>query len=434
VPGAAIRRVRTLSLPAAGAATDGAGAAASNARAFLQQLEDDASGGHALFGWLGYEVGAALGQLPRGLPRDARLPDACFVVFDPRDVEPIDGGAASRSAPDAALPGTTPPHAAQPAAAPQSDLQRHEAAFVDAVRAALAAIAAGDLYQVNVTVRATFAASAALQGASAAAGLAAIGAAQPVPWAGALVGPEVGLWSGSMECFLSRDGDRVRSRPIKGTRPRGDTRAGDLQQRAALLASAKERAENTMIVDMVRNDLGRVATPDGVRPSALLEAVPYATLWHLESELEATLRPGVTFADIVSATFPPASVTGCPGRAAVRAIAGLERRHRGPYCGALGLILPGGDFELSVGIRQLLRVGDEASVSVGAGIVADSDPAAEWHETRLKARSGLRLAEQLSSDAYPSSAASLASAVSPSSAASLSSAVSPSSAVSGERP
>jgi anthranilate/para-aminobenzoate synthase component I len=156
-----------------------------------------------------------------------------------------------------------------------------------------------------------------------------------------------------------------------------------------LLASAKERAENTMIVDMVRNDLSRVCAPGSVAVPHLLDCEPYTTLWHLESEVHGRMVGGARHGDLLSAILPPASVTGCPKVAAMGFIAGAEARRRGPYCGAMGLALAGGRADWSVGIRQLNVVDGRVQLSVGSGIVADSVAEREWAETCLKAAGGL---------------------------------------------
>ena len=201
--------------------------------------------------------------------------------------------------------------------------------------------------------------------------------ALPTDRAAFLAGPWGALASLSPELFLARRGRTVRSAPIKGTRPR--------DRRAELAASAKDRAENVMIVDLVRNDLGRVCRPGGVRVTALAEARPHAGVWHLVSEVEGELADGVRDADLVRAAFPPGSVTGAPKLAALDVIAELESTGREAYTGAIGLASPVAGLELSVAIRTFEMAGDRIWLGVGGGVVADSEGVAEAREAAAKA-------------------------------------------------
>ena len=173
-----------------------------------------------------------------------------------------------------------------------------------------------------------------------------------------------------------RRGDVVETRPIKGT-------AG---QRAVLVGSGKDRAENVMITDLARNDLGRVCVPGSVVVPALCAPEAHPGLWHLVSTVTGRLRPEVGTGTLVRATFPPASVTGAPKPRVLQAIEDLEPVGRGVYCGAVGFIdAESGDLDLNVAIRTFLVTGDATHLGVGGGITADSDPEAEWRETELKA-------------------------------------------------
>jgi para-aminobenzoate synthetase/4-amino-4-deoxychorismate lyase len=184
----------------------------------------------------------------------------------------------------------------------------------------------------------------------------------------------------SPELFLRRTGRTVRTAPIKGTRPR---RPGEDR---VLAGSVKDRAENVMIVDLMRNDLGRVAAVGSVRVPALTSVEPHAGVWHLVSTVEAELRDGATDADLLRATFPPGSVTGCPKPAALRLIGELEEHRRGAYTGAIGFASPVAGLELSVAIRTFEIAGGLAVLGVGGGVTADSTPVEEWHECLDKAR------------------------------------------------
>ncbi len=191
--------------------------------------------------------------------------------------------------------------------------------------------------------------------------------------------------SASPERFLSRRGDRIETRPIKGTRPRAVEPADDRRQALALRSSAKDRAENVMIVDLARNDLGRVAAYGTVEVAELCALESHPGVHHLVSSVEARLRPGVSVEEIVRATFPPGSVTGAPKIRALEIIEELEPVRRGPYCGAIGCFAPGGDIDLSVAIRTFVAAGGRLHLHVGGAVVADSDPALEWRETMHKA-------------------------------------------------
>ncbi len=241
-----------------------------------------------------------------------------------------------------------------------------------AVAAGVERIRAGDLYQANLTLR--------LEGRLEGDALdlfAAVNAALPTDRSAFVGGPWGALVSMSPELFLARHGRRVRSAPIKGTRPEGE--------RDQLAASAKDRAENVMIVDLVRNDLGRVCRPGSVRVAALADVRAHAGVWHMVSEVVGELREGVGDGDLVRAAFPPGSVTGAPKVAAMAAIAELESTGREAYTGAIGIVSPVAGLELSVTIRTLEVCGERVWLGVGGGIVADSDPVAEGREAAEKA-------------------------------------------------
>ncbi len=364
------------------------------AGATLAWIDRELSAGRAVAGALSYELGAALeGVGPAS--GVATGPDARLVSFPPTALRPWRPRAPLRQT--RAIAGTPPrtpaPSTPPPRAGPTlpDTLTVQEARYLAGVRAARERIAEGRYYQLNLAVRFAVPAPPWLRAEPLHRALARVCGPQPVPYAMAIEGTEDRLLSLSMERFVSVDrAGRVTTRPIKGTAPRSADRAQDQRFRERMVASAKERAENTMIVDMARNDLARVAEVGSVRVPTLLTAVPYRTLWHLESEVHATLRPGLRASAWLQATLPPASVTGCPKVAAMQAIASLESRPRGAYCGALGVWLPDGSATLSVGIRQVEVVGERAWLSVGSGIVADSQPDAEWRETCLKADATLR--------------------------------------------
>jgi para-aminobenzoate synthetase component 1 len=247
-------------------------------------------------------------------------------------------------------------------------------AHAKAVLAIRELIAAGEVYEVNLCRRL----SAPVPGGCDILELGAVLAhGHPAPHAATVVlpGPGVLVASASPELFLRRQGRVVESRPIKGTAARPDG------------LTAKDRAENLMIVDLVRNDLGRVCEYGSVEVPALWAVEAHPGLFHLVSEVRGRLRPHVGWAELVQATFPPGSVTGAPKLAALDVIAGLEPVPRGVYCGAVGWVDGDGQRgELNVAIRTFWFAGGEVRFGTGGAITWDSTPAGEWAETELKAR------------------------------------------------
>ena len=211
-------------------------------------------------------------------------------------------------------------------------------------------------------------------------------AAQDAPYGAFLDTGEWVVCSASPELFFQLDGTRIECRPMKGTAARGRTQAEDLAQATTLQASEKERAENVMIVDMVRHDLGRVARTGSVKVSRLCEVERYPTLWQMTSTVEAQTEAGLL--DIFQALFPPASITGAPKVRTTQIIAELEPLPRRLYTGAIGFFAPGRRAQFNVAIRTLLanRQTGLAEYGVGSGITWDSDPEAEWQECRVKAK------------------------------------------------
>ena len=198
------------------------------------------------------------------------------------------------------------------------------------------------------------------------------------------------LLSASPEPFLSLDAQGiVATDPIKGTRPRGRDRAEDRALACELLASAKDRAENVMIVDVLRNDLGRVCEPGTVRVPRLCRLERTAAVQHLVSTVTGHLAPGRDAFDLLAASFPGGSITGAPKIRAMEILEGLEPVRRGPYTGALGWIGPDGAMQTSILIRTFVADGRRLTLHVGGGITWGSDPAAEWDETVAKARGPL---------------------------------------------
>ena len=246
--------------------------------------------------------------------------------------------------------------------------------FCDGVRSIRESIAAGDVYQVNLC---RVLSAPAPRDADVAALGAALGRGNPAPYAAVVRLPSLGVQvaSASPELFLRRSGHVIESKPIKGTAPLD----GNFLD--------KDRAENVMIVDLVRNDLGRVCDFGSVTVPGLLEVEQHPGLQHLVSTVRGRMREGRGWRDLFDATFPPGSVTGAPKLAALDVIASLETAPRGPYCGAIGWVdADRVEGELNVGIRTFWLRDGQIRLGTGGGITWDSTPDGEWEETELKAR------------------------------------------------
>ncbi len=207
------------------------------------------------------------------------------------------------------------------------------------------------------------------------------------PFAAFLDFPDVTVLSASPERFLSVDErGQVETRPIKGTRPRGVGPEHDAALGQALSESAKDRAENLMIVDLMRNDLSRVCLPGSVRVQELFALERYATVHHLVSTVAGRLAPGRDALDLLRATFPGGSITGAPKLRAMEIITELEASARGVYCGSVGYLSVTGALDTSIAIRTVVVRDGRLCFSAGGGIIADSDPEQEYRETLDKAR------------------------------------------------
>jgi len=277
-----------------------------------------------------------------------------------------------------------------PAAAPTTDrpaaplgVSLTEEAFVRAVERAQAYIAAGDTYQVNLSTRLE------VPPVDPLAAYEAMRAANPSPYMGFARLPGVALACGSPELLVSVDAGRVASRPIAGTRPRGADEAADLAWARELSGDTKERAEHLMLVDLLRNDVGRVAAPGTVRVPEFMAVERYSHVMHLVSQVEGELAAGATPADVIRALFPGGTITGAPKVRTMQVIAELEPVARGYYTGSFGWIGASGDLCLNIIIRSLWMAGGRAFVQAGAGVVADSDPRREHAEAWRKAQAPL---------------------------------------------
>jgi para-aminobenzoate synthetase/4-amino-4-deoxychorismate lyase len=328
-----------------------------------------------------YELGAQLMGIPAQAPNEPLAQVLLFSTCARLDAGAVQAWLAARTT-DTGPVGIAAVRASVDAAAFTAD--------IDAIRTL---IAAGDTYQVNYTYRLRFDAF-----GSVFALYARLRARQPVPY-GALIGlPDGGaLLSFSPELFVRLDGATLTARPMKGTAPASDDADENARRAAALAADPKNRAENLMIVDLLRNDLGRIAQTGSVTVPKLFDVQRFGAVLQMTTTVQAALRPDVTLGALFAALYPCGSITGAPKRRTMEIISALESAPRGVYTGAIGWfdpIPPGravGDFCLSVPIRTLalapaldgVRRGE---LGVGAGIVHDSEAASEFEECQLKAR------------------------------------------------
>lgn len=346
-----------------------------------------------LLGYLGYDFGRRLERLPAQAADDLRLPDAAFGLYawalvsdHRRRTSQLVFHPALAEERRRALIALFDSAAAPPAAgafrldAPfRPDIDA--AQYRRAIERVQAYIRAGDCYQVNFTQR--FRAS--WQGDPWRAYLA-LRDACPTPFAGYLAVDGGAILSLSPERFLRVSGGRVETRPIKGTRPRGTDPAADRALAAELLASAKDRAENLMIVDLLRNDLGRSCRTGSVRVPELFAVESYPNVHHLVSAVSGELAAGCDAFDLLAGGFPGGSITGAPKIRAMQIIDELEPSRRSIYCGSLLYLDGRGEMDSSICIRTLLLQDGQASCWGGGGIVMDSEWQAEYEESLTKVR------------------------------------------------
>ena len=336
----------------------------------LAEVDRATRGGCWAFGYVAYEAAAGLDPRWAGLPLPPELPLVQFgLCAAPRDVPPI----------------VPPPGRARGYALGPWRRDWTEPAYRADVARVREHIAAGETYQLNLTVRMDAEVRGDLEQF-----YADLAWAQRGRHAAYLdLGRHV-VASASPELFVEWTDDLLRTRPMKGTAPRGRTPAEDAVLREQLLGSEKERAENLMIVDLLRNDLGRIAEVGSVDVPALFSSERYETVWQLTSDVTARPRPGTSLVDVFRALFPSGSVTGAPKDRSIELIRALEPRPRGVYCGAVGVVAPPGQafrarFNVAIRTVTVDRATGVAEFGTGGGITWGSDPAAEHAELLAKA-------------------------------------------------
>lgn len=359
---------------------------------------DDAPFTSGLVGFFGADLAHHVERLERHAPRDRSMPDLDLLLADAVVVidhaveraslrrRQLVQGLAPRSATQVlALLDQSPAPVWEPTTATDVVTTLPRAEYLATIREVLDRIGRGDIFQANIGQRLS-----ASWGGDLASLYAAMRAASPAPL-GAMhtFSDGSGIASISPETFVILQGREIQTRPIKGTRPRDADRAVDEQLRSDLLASAKDRAENIMIVDLLRNDLGRICVPGTIHVPELFAAEAHPTVWQLVSTVRGWLRRDTTVGDVLRATFPCGSVTGAPKISAMQIIERLEPVGRGAWCGAFGFIAPGA-MSTSVTIRTAALANGIVDYAAGGGIVADSDPEAEVEESWAKAQSFLR--------------------------------------------
>jgi para-aminobenzoate synthetase component 1 len=355
-------------------------------------------------GYLAYELAHHLERLPLTAVDDLELPEMNIGIYDwviAQDRRTRETWAISTGLPEASsekaekrlrligdmlgATGVAPdvvPTQAGPAEM-RSTFSREE--YLEAVRAVKRYIVQGDTYQVNISQRFEVP----LEGPPWQL-YRRLREVNPAPFAAYLRYPEVAVLSASPEEYIRLEGRSVETRPMKGTRPRGRTPADDRRLAAELHVSDKDRAENVMIVDLMRNDLGRVCVPGSIHVPDLFTVERHPAVFQMVSTVRGEVRAGVDAVDVLKACFPGGSVTGAPKIRAMEIIDELEPTQRSVYCGAIGYIGFDGSMVTSIPIRILLAKGDTAYFQVGGGVVADSDPEAEYLETLDKAEGSLR--------------------------------------------
>ncbi|MBU4179689.1 MAG: aminodeoxychorismate synthase component I [Actinobacteria bacterium] len=352
-------------------------------------------------GFLSYELGRYVERLPDTVEDDLGAPELAFCFFESilvadhtsgkkalvvsvpqgEDPGPIISRSLDRIAPGAGRGESGGPPLAGPGATLEFDSGFTRDEYLEAVSRVKEYIMAGDIYQANISQR--FSAPLMEPAWNLYRRLRVLNAA---PFSAYLNFGDFAVASSSPERFLAVDGHSVETRPIKGTRPRGNGPAEDERQKRELLASAKDSAELSMIVDLERNDLGRVCDYGSVTVDEHSVLESYATVHHLVSTVTGNLHEGKDMIDLLRATFPGGSITGAPKIRAIEIIDELEPTVRSVYTGGIGYLGADGTHDISIAIRTVMIKGGRVYFQVGGGIVADSDPEAEYQETLDKGK------------------------------------------------
>jgi len=264
-----------------------------------------------------------------------------------------------------------------------SVLEQEPQCYLDAVARIHEYIREGDVFQVNLSRRWDVWLQHAVTGDTL---FERLGKHNPAPFSGLASWPDVALVSSSPERLVSVREGRVETRPIAGTRPRSSSMQADMAYSRELLAHPKERAEHIMLIDLERNDLGRICVPGTIEVNELMVLESYAHVHHIVSNVRGRLRADISPGEVIRAVFPGGTITGCPKVRCMEIIAELEQQPRGAYTGSMGYINLDGSMDLNILIRSMVSHGKHLYFRAGAGIVADSDAHAELDETRAKAR------------------------------------------------
>jgi aminodeoxychorismate synthase component I len=348
----------------------------------LAVLGEVLSDGYIALGYIAYEFSEFTqeGFSPARVKHGERFPDMHFLFYKAEDVTSGRIGELACGIGDAP---TLSINTVGYEGHVSSNMSKWE--YLNNVKLAKGFIERGDIYQVNLSQR--FSAKFNTDPLKYFLNLYRI---QPVPY-GCYIGfREYKLISGSMELFLRKKGNEIVTKPIKGTKKRGSSAESDELLVYELSRSEKERAENLMIVDLMRNDLSRICDVGTVSVNNLFKIESYSTLHQMVSEVSGKISEHMGLKDIIENMFPPGSVTGAPKKRTLEIIDELEPHYRGPYCGVIGIFMPDGDVTLSVGIRIVAIRDYSATFWMGSGIVWESEPEEEYEETLIKARAILR--------------------------------------------
>lgn len=357
-------------------------------------------------GYLAYDIVRKFEKLPVSTTDDLQCEDACMMLVE--DVVAFDHArnrlliiahaseqereyeAASNRIRQIAnrLRGSLPPLPTGAFATPQFTANMSRDCYEDAVRKTIEYIEAGDGVQMVISQR--FSAEVKSHPLSMYRSLRSI---NPSPYMYLLRLGNSDVIGASPEVLVTAEGETARVRPIAGTRPRGRTQAEDDQLEAELLADEKERAEHIMLVDLGRNDIGKIANPGSVKVNTLMTIEKYSHVMHIVSDITGTIQNGLDCFDVFQACFPAGTVSGAPKVRAMEIIEELEPTRRGVYAGAVGYFGFNGDMDMAIAIRTILLKEGKAHIQAGAGIVFDSVPEREWEECRSKAAGVIRAVE-----------------------------------------